>query len=253
MPDILLASAKWCSDLSDDEFSELAEALEMDIADVSALASFDDDPFRNAFDRCVNGYLMGLASESFLPTQREAAKNLSNEIEGLKQIKRKFIEAANQIIEAQEAAIKATSNAIMTAPATMIVSSKFCTKIKSRNAARAAIESATDIDELIDGIAAEVDRLEKSTVGKRMRRPRTTLAFLRAVHAHMQRAGLNVSLPPDSAYDTAEDFALFRVARLALQLAGKRVPATESPSELSRALSWSTATLLHHLRTAVPR
>jgi hypothetical protein len=239
--------------LTNEELAELAQAVGKTVGKTKKLAGIDGRSFPEDFSYSINSYVNELIQTPQLPTQREVATQLQEIQQELAQVRQEFIKPLQQIV----GLIDRLENCVF-APdrlRTFIASGLFPEVEEMRSGMRdmlATMHPIIDIPAALGRFSLKAaersDQLE-SAASKKGRRPAfATSAFLYSTRAELERAGVDVALPGDSASDTAEDYPLFRVARLGLKLAERRI--NPVPEELADVLACGKLQLVRKIREA---
>ena len=196
----------------------------------------------------INAYLTELVHAPSLPTEREIATNLPVLITALGEIGADLGRAARSALDAQERLFDIVAKLAVSTPllsgAAIECHKDIC---RSADGPRKLVEAVEAVHNFAAGIAAEMNRLEEKTNGKRDRQPHTTMRFFRTICQQLAHMNMGTSLPLDSDQDEADKFPLFRIAKLGLTLAAKR---ETNLQKLADAVLWSQLTLLRHLKKA---
>ena len=214
----------------------------------------DGRSLREALDYAINATATALGETSQLPTEREVAHRLVPHAEELVAISDELKSAARLALNAYKRLSVLRDPRLVTTLRGPSLFPSHATPLFAIDRDHVpevfkAVESLLAATEAVGAAAleaaADAERLDTNATPSSARTQWDVLRLLRSARDFLTEAGVDTALPPAADHDLADDYPLFRTARVAIELACARAEIRDHTS-----VNWSDSTLLEHLRGA---
>jgi hypothetical protein len=218
-------------ELTDEEFSQVAEDLCLTVDVISSFPGYSaqgfDDGFRSALKFALGGYVNSRIAAAALPSEREVANS--------------FLQIANHAMGAAEemSPLKAWFNGTVST-ADGFARSLILMELKTAAEAclalsRAAVEKARE--------------LEQSASRTVKREPVDTIVFIATLREILRSAGIKTAIGMNIEAEIAHARPMFRLTERMLSIALSRLP-EEAKEETKRVLALSPVSFIKFIRNA---